>query len=193
MAFMPRKRRLQFPGAMYHVMNRGDRREDIFLDDVDRQDFLKTLAEACQKTGWQAHAVFQRTWPLLSIEPQWIRADRLQGEHDIQADTPEGRGRFEACMERRRWEETDAEVLETLQRGWCLGSEEFKMKMLAMMEGQVGEHHPGQLRRESAAEKAERIIAEELARLQWTEASLASLRKCDSRKLDIAARAKESH
>ncbi len=26
-------------------MNRGDRREDIFLDDVDRQDFLKTLAE----------------------------------------------------------------------------------------------------------------------------------------------------
>ena len=34
----------------------GDRREDIFLDDVDRQDFLKTLAEACQKTGWQVHA-----------------------------------------------------------------------------------------------------------------------------------------
>ncbi|MDB6032067.1 MAG: hypothetical protein JWM16_2405 [Verrucomicrobiales bacterium] len=30
-------------------MSRGDRREDIFLDDVDRQDFLKTLAEACQK------------------------------------------------------------------------------------------------------------------------------------------------
>ena len=37
-------------------MSRGDRREDIFLDDVDRQDFLKTLAEACQKTGWQIHA-----------------------------------------------------------------------------------------------------------------------------------------
>ena len=32
---------------MYHVMGRGDRREDIFLDDVDRQDFLKTLAEGC--------------------------------------------------------------------------------------------------------------------------------------------------
>ena len=26
------------------------------MDDVDRQDFLKTLAEACQKTGWQVHA-----------------------------------------------------------------------------------------------------------------------------------------
>ena len=53
---MPRKLRVEYPGAIYHVMSRGDRREDIFLDDVDRQDFLKTLAEACQKTGWQTHA-----------------------------------------------------------------------------------------------------------------------------------------
>lgn len=30
---------------------RGDRREKSFLDDVDRQDFIKTLAEACQKTS----------------------------------------------------------------------------------------------------------------------------------------------
>ena len=48
--------RVQFPGAIYHVLSRGDRREDIFLDDTDRQEFLKTLAEACQKTGWQVHA-----------------------------------------------------------------------------------------------------------------------------------------
>ena len=53
---MPRKLRVEYAGAMYHVMSRGDRREDIFLDDVDRQDFIKTLAEACQKTGWQVHA-----------------------------------------------------------------------------------------------------------------------------------------
>ena len=53
---MPRKPRIEFAGAVYHVMSRGDRREAIFLDDVDRQDFLKTLAEACQKTGWQVHA-----------------------------------------------------------------------------------------------------------------------------------------
>jgi len=53
---MPRKLRIEYPGAMYHVMSRGDRREKIFLDDVDRQDFIKTLAEARQKTGWQVHA-----------------------------------------------------------------------------------------------------------------------------------------
>jgi hypothetical protein len=53
---MPRKLRIEYPGAMYHVMSRGDRREKIFLDDVDRQDFIKTLAEACQKTNWQEQA-----------------------------------------------------------------------------------------------------------------------------------------
>jgi hypothetical protein len=31
---MPRKLRIEFRGAMYHVMSRGDRREKIFLDDV---------------------------------------------------------------------------------------------------------------------------------------------------------------
>jgi len=53
---MPHQPRIEYPGAIYHVMSRGDRREPIFLDDVDRQDFLKTLAEACQKTGFQVHA-----------------------------------------------------------------------------------------------------------------------------------------
>ena len=53
---MPRPPRVEFPGAIYHLMSRGDRREDIFLNGVDRHDFLKTVAEACQKTGWQVHA-----------------------------------------------------------------------------------------------------------------------------------------
>ncbi len=32
-------------------MNRVDRKEDIFVDDPDRQRFLETLGEACQKTA----------------------------------------------------------------------------------------------------------------------------------------------
>jgi REP element-mobilizing transposase RayT len=53
---MARKLRLEYPGAIYHVMNRGDHREAIFLDDSDRHRFLETLAEACAKTDWQIHA-----------------------------------------------------------------------------------------------------------------------------------------
>jgi REP element-mobilizing transposase RayT len=40
---MSRKLRIEYPGAMYHVMNRGDQREDIFRDDQDRQKFVSTL------------------------------------------------------------------------------------------------------------------------------------------------------
>ena len=54
---MARKLRLEYPGALYHVMNRGDRREPIFRSDQDRALFLDTLAETCQKTGWQVHAL----------------------------------------------------------------------------------------------------------------------------------------
>jgi hypothetical protein len=28
---MPRAMRVEYPGAIYHVMDRGDRREDIFI------------------------------------------------------------------------------------------------------------------------------------------------------------------
>jgi hypothetical protein len=31
---MVRKLRMEYPGAIYHVMNRGDRREDIFVTGV---------------------------------------------------------------------------------------------------------------------------------------------------------------
>jgi len=53
---MARKLRVEYPGAIYHVMNRGDRREPIFEDDADRQRFVETLGEACSKTGWEVHA-----------------------------------------------------------------------------------------------------------------------------------------
>jgi REP element-mobilizing transposase RayT len=42
---------------MYHVLNRGDRREPIFRDDRDRQAFLTTLGETCGKTGWEVPAL----------------------------------------------------------------------------------------------------------------------------------------
>jgi len=54
---MARKLRVEYRGAIYHVLNRGDRREAIFRDDADRQRFLTTLGEACAKTDWQVHAL----------------------------------------------------------------------------------------------------------------------------------------
>jgi putative transposase len=53
---MARSIRIEFPGAYYHVMARGNRRERIFLDDDEYRFFLHSLAEGCEKTGWQVHA-----------------------------------------------------------------------------------------------------------------------------------------
>ena len=87
---MPRQLRVEYPGAAYHVMSRGDRREDILHDDVDR------------------------------------------------------------------------------------------------MAGRLGEHHAGELRRESAPAKAEGIIAEELPRLGWKEVDWEQRTKSDPEKLVLA-------
>jgi hypothetical protein len=52
---MVRKLRVEYSGALYHVMNRGDRREPIFKDDWDREIFMETSGEVCAKTGWEVH------------------------------------------------------------------------------------------------------------------------------------------
>jgi len=53
---MARQLRIEYPGAIYHMMNRGDRRESIFHDEADRQRFVESLGEVCAKTGWQVQA-----------------------------------------------------------------------------------------------------------------------------------------
>ena len=276
---MPRKLRIEYPGAMYHVMSRGNRRQDIFLDDIDRHDFLKTLAEACQKTGWQVHAYclmsnhyhvvletpnanlaagmawLQSTYTirlnhrhklighvlsgrykaqlvegsgngylrtacdyvhlnpvrahLLNSEdrllaypwssfgyylsapahrPQWMRVDRLLGEHGIGQDTAAGRQQFEQRMEARRLEPGDEGWLKVFRRGWYVGSEAFRQEQLARLESKLGAHHSGELRRETAEAKGERIIAEELQRLGWSQRDLVLRRKNDAGKMAIAVR-----
>lgn len=53
---MPRKPRIEYPDAVYHVMSRGNRMEAVFRDNKDHEIFLDTLGEACAKTGWLVHA-----------------------------------------------------------------------------------------------------------------------------------------
>lgn len=53
---MPRSVRIEYAGAVYHVLCRGDRREPIFRDEQDYRCFLDTLAEMCKRTGIRIHA-----------------------------------------------------------------------------------------------------------------------------------------
>ncbi|MBC7365474.1 MAG: transposase [Undibacterium sp.] len=53
---MARKLRLEFEGATYHVISRGNYRADVFRADATRAAFMKCLGEASDKSGWVVHA-----------------------------------------------------------------------------------------------------------------------------------------
>jgi REP-associated tyrosine transposase len=50
---MARAVRVEFAGAAYHVMARGDRQEAIVRDDMDRATLLRTLAAASVRSGFR--------------------------------------------------------------------------------------------------------------------------------------------
>lgn len=53
---MPRPLRIQFPGAWYHVFNRGARRQAVFADDRDRSAFVQRLSELEARFDAEIHA-----------------------------------------------------------------------------------------------------------------------------------------
>ncbi len=94
---MARELRLEFPGACYHVINRGNYRADIFEDEGARSAFESCLFETCEKSGWKLHAfVIMRNHYHLALETpggnlvagmHWLQAtfasrfNRFRGEH----------------------------------------------------------------------------------------------------------------
>ena len=58
---MTRPLRLEFSGALYHITSRGDRREDIFLNDDDRDAWLAILGSVSERFNWTVHAYCQMT------------------------------------------------------------------------------------------------------------------------------------
>ena len=53
---MSRPLRITYPGALYHITARGNRKEDIFHDDRDREVFLEKLATTIKHHNWICHA-----------------------------------------------------------------------------------------------------------------------------------------
>jgi len=53
---MSRQLRIEYGGALYHVINRGNYRAWIFEDEGSKKSFEKALLEACDYAGWRLHA-----------------------------------------------------------------------------------------------------------------------------------------
>ena len=53
---MARPIRIEYPGAMYQVMCRGNNGREVFFGEDGCKKFLDTLDEACARAGWFVHA-----------------------------------------------------------------------------------------------------------------------------------------
>jgi len=95
---MARPLRFQYPGALYHVMARGDGGKPVFETNDDRLVFLSRLGETCASCGWRVHAwvlmgnhfhllietplpnlVAGMKWLLGTFSQGWNRARQRQG------------------------------------------------------------------------------------------------------------------
>src|SRR5262249_45563950 len=101
--------------------------------------------------------------------PAWLRVDRLFGECGIAQDNAAGREEFEARLERRRTEESAAEF-KPIRQAWYFGPEPLRKELLGQMT--TSSSHYGPEVRESANEKAERIVCEELQKVNWNESDV---------------------
>ena len=101
---MPRNVRVEYNGATYHVMSRGDHGERIFETDQDRVYFLITLGEACQRSGAvvYSYVLMQNHYHLLLGTPkgnlvktmQWLQGTytaRFNAKHQMRGHLFQGR------------------------------------------------------------------------------------------------------
>jgi hypothetical protein len=120
-----------------------------------------------------------------SRRPSWLRVDRLLGEWGIPKDSAAGRRVLEERMEWRRGEDLRGEF-KRVERGWCLGGEEFRQELLEQVEARPGPSHFGEAVQEAEAVQAERLVVEGLKRLGWSQADLRARRKGEPGKVQLA-------
>lgn len=103
---MARPLRIEYAGAVYHVMARGNQGRAIFRDDRDRECFVETLGAAGGKTGWRIHAfvLLGNHYHLLVETPEanlvagmkWLQGtftQRFNGRHRLRGHLFQGRYR----------------------------------------------------------------------------------------------------
>jgi len=77
---MVRPLRIEYPGALYHITDRGNERKAVFRDNIDRRRLIRYLAEAVEKFSLKIHAFcFMENHYHLEIETS--RANLSQAMH----------------------------------------------------------------------------------------------------------------
>ena len=81
---MPRKTRIEYGGAVYHVLNRGNYRQKIFAVAGSAESFERTLFDCCSRFGWRLfayvlmsnhyHCCFKTEDANLAAGMQWLQS-----------------------------------------------------------------------------------------------------------------------
>jgi hypothetical protein len=71
---MARPLRIELSGGLYHVTSRGDRREDIYFSNADREAWLTLLGQVCERFHWRCHAYCQMTNHYQWQPPEYLPA-----------------------------------------------------------------------------------------------------------------------
>jgi len=81
---MPRKQRIEYPGAIYHVISRGNYRKELFLKANTGEAFERCLFEVVERCGWKLHAyvimsnhfhlVVETPEPNLVVGMKWLQS-----------------------------------------------------------------------------------------------------------------------
>ena len=69
---MARNLRIERPNGVYHIINRGNYRQDLFINDGAHEAFERCFFEACVKCGWKvkAHCVMSNHFHLVVQTPE---------------------------------------------------------------------------------------------------------------------------
>jgi REP-associated tyrosine transposase len=111
---MPRRLRHAPAGGVFHITARGNRRQDIFRDDIDRRRFLDFFAASVSQFEWRCHAyclmdnhvhaLVMTPTETLSRGMQWLLgryAQRFNWRHEV--DGHSFQGRFKSSLVESTW------------------------------------------------------------------------------------------
>ena len=190
---MSRSVRVQYPGAVYHAMCRGNNGQEIFLSDKGRRLFLSTLTEDCTQTGWRIHAyvLMSNHYHILLETPQPNLVDGMRWFQGAYTQ------RFNAMFKRRGHlfhfeNDPDAgrrgEFENQIKRGWYIGSPEFRERLSDQLSrvANKGDNYRGRQRRDHGEDEAERLLAAGLRVLGLRENEVLEMRNNRKEKQTLA-------
>ena len=118
---MSRPLRIQYPGAWYHVMNRGRRSEEIYTADEDRETFVKVLHEAAELWNFNisAYCLMSNHYHLLIQTPDGNLARGMRHINGVYTQRFNRRQQTEGQLFRGRYKavlvDDDSHLLEVLR------------------------------------------------------------------------------